>query len=86
MIASGEKREEYREIKPYWTKRLCAPGEYDAVQFRNGYRPDSPTALVELTGIASGQGQTRWGAGRDRVYILRLGRVLSVHNNEGERR
>lgn len=23
MIASGEKREEYREIKPYWIKRLC---------------------------------------------------------------
>lgn len=22
MIASGEKKEEYREIKPYWTKRL----------------------------------------------------------------
>lgn len=23
MIASGEKKEEYREIKPYWAKRLC---------------------------------------------------------------
>jgi hypothetical protein len=23
MIASGEKLEEYREIKPYWTSRLC---------------------------------------------------------------
>lgn len=23
MIASGEKREEYREIKSYWIKRLC---------------------------------------------------------------
>ena len=23
MIASGEKTEEYREIKPYWQKRLC---------------------------------------------------------------
>ena len=22
MIKSGEKKEEYREIKPYWTKRL----------------------------------------------------------------
>ncbi len=26
MIASGEKREEYREIKPYWEKRMrCQP-------------------------------------------------------------
>ena len=24
MIASGEKTEEYREIKPYWVKRLCS--------------------------------------------------------------
>lgn len=23
MIERGEKREEYREIKPYWVKRLC---------------------------------------------------------------
>ncbi|MBR1775213.1 MAG: hypothetical protein IJ759_06765 [Bacteroidales bacterium] len=23
MIASGEKTEEYREIKPYWQKRIC---------------------------------------------------------------
>lgn len=23
MIASGEKHEEYREIKPCWIKRLC---------------------------------------------------------------
>lgn len=25
MILSGEKKEEYREIKPYWIKRLIAP-------------------------------------------------------------
>ena len=23
MIRSGEKKEEYREIKPYWTSRFC---------------------------------------------------------------
>lgn len=23
MIASGEKKEEYRELKPYWVNRLC---------------------------------------------------------------
>lgn len=26
MVGSGEKKEEYREIKPYWIKRLCVPG------------------------------------------------------------
>lgn len=28
MILSGEKREEYREIKPYWTKRLTNAGRW----------------------------------------------------------
>lgn len=23
MISSGEKKEEYRELKPYWCKRIC---------------------------------------------------------------
>lgn len=40
MIERGEKREEYREIKPYWVKRLapctheCADGHYS--QNHNG--------------------------------------------------
>lgn len=33
MIASGEKREEYREIKPYWEKRLV-----DYNELREYYR------------------------------------------------
>lgn len=33
MVASGEKPEEYREIKPYWQSRLEGK-HYDAVQFR----------------------------------------------------
>ena len=45
MIARGEKTEEYREIKPYWIKRLrfdiwnVRPFQY--VEFRNGYKKDS---------------------------------------------
>lgn len=80
MIASGEKREEYREIKPYWRRRfagICAH-EYDAVKFRNGYRSDSPTVTVELEGIFSGFGRKEWGAPHERVYILRLGRILQA--------
>ena len=29
MIESGEKREEYREITPYWMKRLCWDDDYN---------------------------------------------------------
>ena len=42
MIQSGEKREEYREITPYWMKRLCyllvtdADGGYDRYTMTEG--------------------------------------------------
>jgi hypothetical protein len=40
MIESGEKTEEYREIKPYWVKRLTSL-RYGRLLFshRNGYQP-----------------------------------------------
>ena len=49
-IASGSKREEFREMKPYWIKRLEGK-TFDRVHFRNGYRPDSPTMTFECNGI-----------------------------------
>lgn len=87
MIASGVKREEYREIKPYWTRRLADLGtEYDAVQFRNGYRADSPTMLLRLDGVFSGLGREEWSAPKKRVYILRLGEMLRPPNTQAEAR
>ena len=82
MIASGVKREEYRELKPYWDKRL--PGQdYDAVQFRNGYSANAPAMMFELLWVDRGQGVLEWGApdGQE-VYILRLGDMLQAPNVE----
>jgi hypothetical protein len=75
MIASGKKKEEYREIKPYWNTRL-KDGLYDAIKFRNGYMPDSPEITVELKGITQGIGYPQWGAPTYPVYILHLGKVI----------
>lgn len=47
-IESGEKSHEYREIKPYWTRRLCAK-RYDTVRLRRGYT--STTMDFELIAI-----------------------------------
>lgn len=80
QIASGVKREEYREIKPYWTKRLCQGQHYTHVQFRNGYRPDSPTMLAELESVHAGHGIPAFGAPPERVYVLRLGKVRMTAN------
>ena len=58
MIKSGIKKEEYREIKPYWETRLRK--KYDAVKFVNGYCKNSPSFLIELEGICEGVGRPEW--------------------------
>lgn len=76
MIASGEKREEYREIKPYWIKRLLNYGyedeyetpylttqmvkKYQTIEFRNGYSKNARKMLVEWHGLSIGQPQSKW--------------------------
>lgn len=76
MIASGEKTEEYREIKPYWEKRFFSKG-YDLVHFRNGYSKNSPSMTFELSNISIKRGQTEWGAypGK-KYYVLTLGKRI----------
>lgn len=78
MIASGEKKEEYREATK-WTNSRVGPGRtYDAVQFRNGYRPDSPTILVQYLGFHYGSGRPEWGADPQTNYVvIELGKILS---------
>lgn len=78
MIANGVKREEYREVKPYWRKRL--EKKNDVVHFRNGYLPTSPVVTVELHEVLIGFGAVEWGAPKNqKVYILRLGNVLDYN-------
>ena len=76
LIASGQKTEEYREIKPYWTSRLMTDAthfkHYDAVRFRNGYQRDAPEILVKCKRITIG-----WSPVYEQeTYIILLGRVL----------
>jgi len=80
MIASGEKKEEYREIKPYWMKRFVGKS-YKVVQFRNGYSENSPTMVMELKCITVGIGKKEWGAPDKKVYILHLGDFIRRYGN-----
>lgn len=88
MIASGEKKEEYREIKPYWISRLCAwKNAYDpcrdftAIQFKNGYSKDAPTLLFESAGIEIATGNPEWGAEPGKEYfVIRLGAKMPNRN------
>jgi hypothetical protein len=54
LILSGEKKEEYREIKPYWEKRLIGK-KYDRIIFRNGYGDNVPWFAIELKGSPKAQ-------------------------------
>lgn len=88
MIESGEKKEEYRELKPFWHSRLQSlvwktPPPGSTVQFFNGpYCGGSlPMIEVELLGVVIGQGRPRWGAAKDTdYYILQLGNVIERRN------
>ncbi len=78
MIRSGIKKEEYREIKPYWQKRLRGK-EFDAIHFRNGYAKNAPSFTIECTGFYRGLGIVEWGAPEGKsVFILQLGKILAT--------
>lgn len=82
MIKSGEKKEEYREIKPYYTARFknylprvnnFGAGEWIYSQiiviFKNGYRAGSPKIKCKCL-LKYGQGKEKWGAEPNREYYI----------------
>ena len=47
QIESGEKTHEYREVKPYWEKRLRYP--YQGIQIRLGYpKADDESRILKF--------------------------------------
>lgn len=88
MIASGEKKEEYRERTPYWHKRLCNLvwedvnrcyqfKHFDAVTFTLGYprKADMDRRMTfRIERIAVGGGKPEWGAEPYKSYfVIKLG-------------
>lgn len=85
MIKSGEKKEGYREIKPYYDKRLerkvnfCkATNNGYYILLRNGYSKNSPTLKVSCI-VTKGYGKPEWGAelGKE-YYVLKILNVEEV--------
>lgn len=73
LIAAGKKKVEYREMKPYWNKRLSR--EYDEIHFRNGYSKDCPFMRIEY----KGKGEEMFEG--KRCYAIKLGRILEIKNH-----
>lgn len=86
MIASGEKKEEYREIKKFWMKRLWATSNlldgakyFNAVHFARGghFHPSLPQMTLECKGIEIGTGKPEWGAEPGKEYfVIKLGEII----------
>ncbi len=76
MVASGEKREEYRRPSRWILSRLEGKS-YDAVEFRNGYGRDAPAVVVAYRGWRMGTGRAEWGCDGERKVVIELGGVLS---------
>ena len=76
MIRSGEKKEEYREIKPYYETRFRNAkllddfgGYYGDIILRNGYSYKSP-AIIARVYLRKGQGRPEWGAEPGKEYFI----------------
>ena len=89
MILDGVKKEEYREISPYYASRFrnlfmfhddrqiplipTGTDEHDII-FRNGYSATSPSFIARCT-LDVKTGNPEWGAEKGKKYY-----VLTVHN------
>ena len=73
QILKGEKTTEYREVTPYWSKRLEGR-HYDVIQFRNGYAKIAPVMIVEFKGMGIVTFQTT------STYAIELGKILETKN------
>jgi hypothetical protein len=75
MIASGEKKEEYRQPS-HWILSRLEGKKYDRVEFRNGYSATSPVCITEYRGWKRAVGKAKWGAGKHPLIIIQLGKVI----------
>lgn len=81
LIACGEKTEEYRDIKPYYTTRFqkaFSPTGKAVVCLRNGYSKNSPT-ITCCCQLTEGKGKPEWGAEPDKdYYVLKILTIYDV--------
>lgn len=83
MIASGEKKEEYRDIKPYWRKRIikikdkinATSDKTMVIAFSRGYQKQDMFFVCNVI-IPAYEGRTRrkieWGEPETPHYVIYL--------------
>lgn len=96
MILSGEKKEEYREIKPYYKSRfktifsmhpysfMPQAGDNQNIAFRNGYGSKSPMFIAKCT-LDIKTGREEWGAEPGKEYYTLTIHEITLKVNCGKR-
>jgi hypothetical protein len=69
QIVLGTKKIEYREIKPYWTKKFDIVSRPFILRLINGMRKKAPEVTVRIKRITVGD-----------AYELRIDKILQVKN------
>ena len=96
MILSGEKKEEYRELSPFYKSRFKnifdmypyshIPSGYDTKQImlRNGYSKTSPSCIIDVT-LGINQGKEEWGAeiGKEYYFLIIKKIIWKSYDNMG---
>ena len=80
MIASNQKKEEYRDVKPYWQRIFTKKGikvkgkyyrpENVAVLFSNGYAKNREQMMLNIDCVAIREGLEKWGAEPGKQYFV----------------
>lgn len=77
MIYAGIKKEEYREIKPFWSRVFSAnikiKGKYYhptdvIICFSHAYTKDRRQMMIECNGLRISEGVRLWGAEPSKQY------------------
>ena len=76
-IVAGRKRVEYREIKPYWDRRLAAVACPFKMRLINGMTANRPEVTVLIDRIRKNKATGH--------YELHIGRVLATRNWDRKR-
>lgn len=87
MIYAGVKKQEYREIKPYWNDRFknghfkvkgeWVPSNQIVICFSNGYNKNARRVYFSVKWIEKNQGSPTWGAELNKYYwVITLDRKI----------
>ncbi len=85
LIMAKIKKEDYREIKPYWSNRFLDIGgpndfkSWDAVHIKNGYSKGAPLGLFVFNGIEIKKPNPDWAPGfpcDKPTFAVKLGELI----------